>query len=133
MGTEIGLELFYILQLGYVSTLPTVKISVLFFYHRIFPQKRFRMATYSMGLCLVLFLLSSWLVVSLQCLPIYSFWRPKVPHSCIHQVKYYVAHGCLNFIMDLAVVLMPIPYLLKLHLPRHQKVGLVILFLLGGL
>lgn len=127
------LQLFYILQLGYVSTLPTVKISVLFFYHRIFPQKSFRRATYGMGVCLVLFLLSGWLVFSLQCLPVHSFWQPEVPHHCIDQVRFYVAHGCLNFVMDLTVVLMPIPILLRLQLLRHQKVGLIILFLSGGL
>ena len=85
-----------------------------------------------MGTYLLLFLLSSILVVLLQCLPIHSFWQHEIPHRCIEQVDFYIAQGTLNFVTDLAVVLMPIPVLLNLHLPRHQKFGLVVLFLLAG-
>ena len=81
-----------------------------------------------------MFLLSSWFVVIFQCLPIHGFWQPQtIPHHCIDQVDYYIAHGSLNLVLDLSVVLMPLPMLLRLQLPRHQKFGLVILFLLGGL
>ena len=121
------------LQLSYVFTLPTVKISVILFYHRIFPQKSFRWAIRSVGAYLVLFLISGVLVFALQCHPVRAFWQPDTPHHCIYQVKFYTAHGVLNLLADLAVVLMPIPLLWRLKLPRHQKIGLVVLFLSGGL
>ncbi|KAI4091272.1 MAG: hypothetical protein L6R37_007765 [Teloschistes peruensis] len=80
----------------YVTTLPTVKISVLLFYHRIFPQRSFRRVTYVMSVVLVLFLLCNWLVSALQCLPIHSFWQPQVPHHCVDRVSYYIANGWIN-------------------------------------
>lgn len=86
-----------------------------------------------MGIFLVLFLLSSWLAVALQCLPIHGFWQPDVPHHCFDQVTYYIAQWSLNFATDVLVVLMPIPLLWKLHLPTVRRVGLVVVFLLGGL
>ena len=116
-----------------MSTLPTVKIAVLLFYGRIFPQKRFQYALYGMGTFLALFLLSNWFAVALQCQPIHSFWQPEVPHHCFDQVTYYIAQGCLNFVSDVFVVLMPIPVLWNLHLPTPRRVGLVVVFLLGGL
>ena len=128
-----GAQCFYVLQLGYVSTLPIVKIAVLLFYHRIFPQQRFQYALYGMGTFLTLFLFSNWLAVALQCLPIHSFWQPEVPHHCFDQVTYYIAQGSLNFVSDVFVVVMPIPILWNLHLPTRRRVALVIVFLLGGL
>ncbi|KAL8659146.1 MAG: hypothetical protein Q9202_007261 [Teloschistes flavicans] len=130
---EVFLILFYAFQLSYVTTLPLVKISVLLFYHRIFPQKSFRRVTNIMGVILVLFLLSSWLVTGLQCLPIHSFWQPDIPRTCIKQSSYYLATGSLNLILDVIVVLMPIPLLVKLQLPKPQKIGVIVLFLSGGL
>lgn len=127
------IQCFYTLQLGYVSTLPIVKIAVLLFYHRIFPQQRFRYALYGMGTFLTLFLLSSWLAVILQCLPVHGFWQPATPHHCFDQVTYYIAQGSLNFASDVFVVLMPIPLLWNLRLPMARRVGLVVVFLLGGL
>ena len=44
-----------------------------------------------------------------------------------------MAHGVLNLAADLVVVIMPVPLLWRLQLPRHQKIGLVVLFLSGGL
>lgn len=126
-------KVLYVLELGYVSTLPIVKISVLLFYYRIFPQKPFRWAMYGVGGFLFLFLLSSWLGVVLQCLPIRSMWQPNIPHRCVDQVKYYVAQGSLNFVSDVVVVLMPVPLLLKLQLPMQKRLRLVVVFLLGGL
>ena len=116
-----------------MATLPITKISVLLFYYRVFsPQRYFRWAIYIMGGYLILFLISSTLVVLLQCLPVRSFWHHEMAHRCIEQVDFYIAHGTLNFVTDLSVVLMPIPLLLKLQLPRHQKLGLIVLFLLAG-
>lgn len=129
----IIIKCFYVLQLAYVATLPLVKISVLLFYYRIFPQKRFRYALYGMGTFLVLFFLSSVLAVVLQCLPIHAFWEPDFTHHCFDQVTFYIAQGSLNFVSDVFVVLMPIPLLWKLRLPLARRVGLVIVFLLGGL
>lgn len=84
---------------------------------------------------LVLFLIINWLVVALQCLPIHSFWQPrmKAPYHCVNRVKYYIAQGSLNLFSDVVVFLMPIPLVWRLQLPRHRKVGLVLVFLLGGL
>lgn len=129
----IIIKCFYVLQLAYVATLPLVKISVLLFYYRIFPQKRFRYALYGMGIFLILFFLSSVLAVVLQCLPIHGFWEPDITHHCFDQVTFYIAQGSLNFVSDVFVVLMPIPLLWKLRLPLARRLGLVIVFLLGGL
>ncbi|KAL9583562.1 MAG: hypothetical protein Q9212_002633 [Teloschistes hypoglaucus] len=92
----ITIEVFYILQLSYASTLPIVKIAVLLFYHRIFPQQRFRLAVYSMGIFLILFLISNWLAFMLQCLPVRSFWKPEIPHHCFNRVAFYIANGRSN-------------------------------------
>lgn len=127
------IKCFYVLQLTYVATLPLVKFSVLLFYYRIFPQQKFRYALYGMGTFLILFFLSSVLAVVLQCRPIHAFWEPEIPHHCFNQVAFYIAQGSLNFVSDVMVVVMPIPLIWKLRLPLIRRIGLIIVFLLGGL
>ena len=81
-------------------------------------------------LCILIYSVIS---TALQCLPVHSFWQPKVKHYCINQVPYYIVQGALNFVTDVVVVLMPIPILWSLQLPTLRKLGLVVVFLLGGL
>lgn len=123
---------FFVLQLACITTFPTVKISVLLFYLRIFPNKRFRWAVYGVGTFILLSLISNLTGVVFQCLPVHSLWQHDIPHHCINQVAYYIAQGVLNFVSDIVVVFMPVPILWGLKMPRYRKIGLLALFLLGG-
>ena len=54
--------------------------------------------------------------------------------SCnVDQRKWFLAISVLNTVTDIALVLLPIPYLMKLNTKTEQKVVLAGLFLLGGM
>ena len=86
-----------------------------------------------MGILLLITLLYGLLCFVLQCQPVHAFWQPQVQHHCFDQLAYYIAHGSLNLVTDVFVVLMPIPILWSLQLPTARKTGLVAVFLLAGL
>ena len=70
----------------------------------------------------------------IPCRPISDFWElTAVGESCVNAIKYYTAHSALGVATDVLILLLPIPGLKKLMLPRSQKLGLILVFMLGGL
>ena len=53
--------------------------------------------------------------------------------KCIDFRATYIVHGILNVITDFATMLIPLPLLWQLNLPRSRKLQLVGIFLSGSL
>ncbi|PQE23730.1 integral membrane protein [Rutstroemia sp. NJR-2017a WRK4] len=51
--------------------------------------------------------------------------------ECINQVVHLAFAGCFNTLTDLIIVLFPVPTVLKLQLPRRQRIIVVLLFAAG--
>lgn len=58
------------------------KISILIFYHRIFPIKWLTIVSYAMGALVVSYNLAVIFVAAFQCIPLSSLWTGK-PAQCI--------------------------------------------------
>ncbi|KAL9051640.1 MAG: hypothetical protein Q9206_004628 [Seirophora lacunosa] len=97
-------KLWYSVGLLQPTLLMVTKLSVLGLYHRIFVQRTFRILTWVLGFIVVLWWIG-------------AFFADPLP---------WIA-------MDLAILVMPLPFVWQLHLPAMQRVGLGGLFLLGGL
>jgi hypothetical protein len=70
---------------------------------------------------------------TLICIPIEHNWNPTIPAHCGNKQLLAIIPPIPWIVTDLVILLMPLPMVWKLHLPRLQRVGLVGLFLLGGL
>lgn len=112
----------------------TVKASLLFQYQRIFVARSYRTAAWvlmgfiwSGGIALIL-------VCCFSCKPIAFFWNKTIENGrCLTlQPLWYTISG-FQLATDFAVLALPIPVLVKLQLPRKQKITLILVFLLGGL
>ena len=57
----------------------------------------------------------------------------SVSGKCLNNQTGFLYSEILNIIMDLALVCPPIPIIAKLRLPLRERVGLGIIFMLGGL
>ena len=53
--------------------------------------------------------------------------------KCMSPSKFYVAHAGMGLATDVLILLLPLPGLRRLMLPRAQKFGLILVYLLGGL
>lgn len=111
-----------------------VKMSILTSYFRIAPEKSlFRKlvwATFALVFAaFIVFLVALWV----QCIPISSYWTLTADHrDCIPEGPPLLVQSTLNVITDFMIYALPIPTLFRLSLPWNQRIGLIILFSIGG-
>ena len=112
------------IQLLYICTMGSIKLSILFLYLRLFGvSKRFRYALYGavaiivawFGTCVTLAIMASWAVASNSLTPQDSA----------------VASGVTSLVTDVLVLCFPLRMVWRLKTNRQTKVKLITLFLLG--
>ena len=112
----------------------TTKTSILIFYLTLSKtHKVFRWATIATMVVVNVGGLALALLNVFQCDPVSAaFHIPvKPPAYCINIVTIYLSSAPLNIITDLAIFFLPMPILTGMHLPRKQKMILVITFGFG--
>lgn len=77
----------------------------------------------------------TWAVLSafLNCIPVAKFWDPSLPGFCLSSKGLWFSNASMHIATDLAILLIPLPALTALDLPRRQKIALISIFALGGL
>ncbi|PGH18013.1 hypothetical protein AJ80_04634 [Polytolypa hystricis UAMH7299] len=113
-------------------TLFLVKMSILFFYLRVFKaEKRVRLFTkIYMGL-IILWTIGNILLTFLLCRPFRSYWDIAVKGTCGDKIASFVALGVYNTITDFFILTLPIRTLWKLHLPKPRRFTLIGVFCFG--
>jgi len=130
---KIYLKLWYTVGSLQCTALFMTKLSLLILFHRIFVTPAFRLATKILGVIMALWWIGTFLADNLICLPIEHNWNPAIPARCGNKQLVAIIPPIPWIITDLVILLMPVTMVWKLHLPVLQRVGLVGLFLLGGL
>lgn len=115
----------------YNASLAFTKFSILFQYLRIFPGKPFRLACYATMAIVATY--SSWAIVSgfVNCVPVAKFWNKDLPGNCLNFEALWFFNASMNITTDIALLLLPMPLLSKLQLPRTQKIALIGVFGMG--
>lgn len=74
--------------------------------------------------------------ILLQCSRISHGWERvygRISGSCVNLKAEIVSTAALSTAADVALLILPIPTLLNLQMPKKQKLGLCGIFLLDGL
>lgn len=128
------LKVYYYDEDLYLTALPMVKISILLFYVRIFPQRWFRWSCYvTMFACFgygVAFLLVS----VFQCIPIsfaWTNWDGEHTGTCNDINAQGWTSAALNVILDVVVIVLPMPLISKLQLNNRKKFFVFLMFSIG--
>lgn len=125
-------KLNYAYNILNVLSYPTIKISILLFYIRIFSVlKNFTRIVWIAIAVLAATGLANILISIFSCTPIRAFWDPLTPGTCIDEVAYYYWTAIFNCITDLFILVAPMPVIWNREL-KH-KVAVTALFLIGGL
>ncbi|RJE18659.1 integral membrane protein [Aspergillus sclerotialis] len=116
----------------YNASLACSKFSILFQYLRIFPGRAFRLACYIVMLIVGLY--STWAFVSgyLNCVPVAKFWDHSIPGHCLSFEALWFFNAGMNIATDVTLMILPMPLLSQLQLPRMQKLALMGVFAVGG-
>ncbi|KAJ5670924.1 hypothetical protein N7507_000051 [Penicillium longicatenatum] len=117
----------------YVPALAFAKVGLIILYHRIVNKQVIYVWTlhiisavvggYSIAIVFALIF---------ACNPISRSWDSSITEGyCINRNGLYIATAATNIVTDIALILVPIPLVMGLQMPRRQKLGLLILFVVG--
>lgn len=69
-----------------------------------------------------------------QCKPVSGFWNRTKPAICnVDSQKFFIGNAIPNILTDVALMVLPLPYIWQLNRSKSQKIALAGVFLLGGL
>ena len=117
----------------YNTAVLLAKATILMQYFRVFPTRRMRIVSWTMIAILATY--GTWCVISafLNCIPVAKFWDPTIPGHCLSSKGLWFSNAGMHIATDLAILVIPVPALVKLNLPGRQKMVLMGIFALGGL
>lgn len=69
-----------------------------------------------------------------SCRPLQKYWDISITEgSCIYRLKIPIINCVMNTATDVAILILPALILRNLHLPTKQKIGIILVFMTGGL
>jgi hypothetical protein len=107
------------------------KASILAQYLRLFSSRSTRFVCYFLLFLLIPVVCWSVFAGTFLCTPVAKLWKPHLPGHCMNPRQYWLSAAAINIGMDFTVLLLPLPAITQLRLPRKQKICLVLMFLLG--
>ncbi|KAF2710605.1 hypothetical protein K504DRAFT_533530 [Pleomassaria siparia CBS 279.74] len=133
----IVLQMIYASQVGYFICSAFTKLCFLSFFLRIFPDKSTRRIVFAfIGISIVYGCVFE-IALLVGCKPISAIWTSWDGESkaeyCINQNKFFYSAAAVNIALDLAIVIIPIPELIKLNLSMKRKLFLLTIFGVGGI
>ena len=112
----------------------SIKLSLLYFYHRIFPMRRFTNWLIGIGVFMILWWAAHFFTVIFTCRPIEFNWNKRIQGGkCLNAIDFSYGISAINIVTDIVVLVLPIPWLLKLQLDLKKKLAVTGIFLLGSL
>ncbi|KXJ91893.1 hypothetical protein Micbo1qcDRAFT_58244 [Microdochium bolleyi] len=132
--TNFGLA-FWIITLIYFTLVALLKLSIMFFYLRIFPDKSFRrLAWLTIGV-IVLYGLAFVLAATFQCTPISYNWTKwndtQKSGRCSNVVAIAWSHAVATIIIDLWMLALPLWQVRSLNMHWKKKIGIGAMFVVG--
>ena len=126
-------QYFLAFQVLFKAATTLTKVSILLLFLRIFPSRRFRIATWITMAIIVAFGFSVIVASILQCTPVDKAIDPQVPGKCIQIGDVWYTTASFAIITDLVIIALPINQIPSLKLPTTQKIGLILVFSIGFL
>jgi hypothetical protein len=124
-------QLFYVAQIFYKLTINLTKTSILLLYLRLFPQRYFRIAAYTLLAIILAYMVATTCSSIWQCNPIAKAWNKSLEGSCISLTKNWYANAGFSIATDILIILLPQRVIWQLQMPLKQKVAIMGIFGLG--
>ncbi|KAG0645125.1 hypothetical protein D0Z07_9202, partial [Hyphodiscus hymeniophilus] len=128
------LYIYYIDELLYLCSLTMTRLSILCLYLRIFPQPTFRSIVYVIMASNIVYGTVFVLLSIFQCIPIQAVWTRwdgTVPARCINVNALGWVSAGISILLDITILILPLPGLAKLVMPCQRKIHILLMFGLG--
>lgn len=125
---------FIAVQGAYFTSAVLTKSSLLYLFYRIFGvYVRFQKALWGAWALLVAYFLVAFILAVGGCQPASFFWDKDQKGHCIDEVNFFRWNGIVNMLLDVMVLILPLPMVWRLNLGVRQKLALTGIFMLGAL
>ncbi|KAG8161875.1 hypothetical protein KVR01_008862 [Diaporthe batatas] len=134
-STKQSLQFSLANQLLFDVSTSLTKLSMLSLIYRVVAVEKSRYRYVVLALAAIVFSdsLIFFFITTFQCRPVSDYWTLSfAPQNCINEERHLLAAGCINTVTDFLIVILPMPYVARLKLPRKQQIIIVSLFT-GGL
>ncbi|KAF2875816.1 hypothetical protein BDV95DRAFT_282286 [Massariosphaeria phaeospora] len=124
----------FIVKLTYVLSLSFSRLSMTAFLWTIFKTTTMRPYLIFMT-ALTSFVGVAALLVSLfSCIPVQGQWKYMLPENkCVEGTALYLILGIPNMVLDVALIILPIPYIAGLRISFSRKIMVALTFLVAGI
>ncbi|PWY73062.1 hypothetical protein BO70DRAFT_389335 [Aspergillus heteromorphus CBS 117.55] len=122
----------------YAASCSTCKLSILFFYRRVFVTSHQDLSlrvSLLVGFGLTLsYPIIVWVTMGNCCRPVSYFWNEfsGATGTCIDTDTFFLAAGVVNMVNDIVVLLIPFPRIAKLQMHFRKKVAICAILALGS-
>ncbi|KAG4031943.1 hypothetical protein MFRU_008g02930 [Monilinia fructicola] len=108
------------------------KASILILYMNIFRGHTFHLASQAMMALVITWSVSFFFANLFTCYPITPFVEPFYNHKCMRALDMWYAMSVSDIVVDIMILALPVPMVWQLKLRVKQKVGVLLMFLLGA-
>ncbi|CEF79715.1 hypothetical protein SNK03_007548 [Fusarium graminearum] len=127
--------LSYLNSLCYASSIACSKIAILTLYWRLFRISSIRIPILVMLVMVVVWIILRTFMLTFRCVPVQSLWDYSITDKVcnLDSGEFFLGTITTHFIMDIAILILPIIEVARLSLPTGQKLAITALFLLGAI
>ncbi|KIW07006.1 uncharacterized protein PV09_01901 [Verruconis gallopava] len=125
---------FYIEEFLYVFLSSVTKLSILLLYLQIFKTKSFQIRCYVVIALIVGYLLGGTISTGLYCRPlnyVWEGWDGLHPAKCVNINAQTFAMAGVNMALDIAIFILPIPPIMRLHMTMRKRIAVSGVFATG--
>ncbi|TEY32580.1 hypothetical protein BOTCAL_0720g00010 [Botryotinia calthae] len=110
-----------------------VRLSILDFMLKVFPMKKFRLVVYSFQAATLAYLFACTIAWLATCRPFRYNWAlgASVPKHCGNLALKFLLSAIFNLVLDVCILVLPMPMLWTLQMNTRKKVALSFVFGLG--
>jgi hypothetical protein len=130
------IHVFYAMEILYFAQVSLLKLSLLFFYLRIFPGTQIRRllwATITFDICFAVVFV---LIAIFQCRPINYYWNNwdgEHQGTCLNVNALGWSNAAISILLDAWMLAIPMSQVFSLHLHWKKKIGVAMMFVVGTL
>ncbi|KAK6386627.1 hypothetical protein LTR65_008826 [Meristemomyces frigidus] len=130
VSTDLG-QWLWSAQLLYKFANATTKISIALLYLRIFPSRRFRNTVCMFIAFVVSYCSAAIFTIDTRRRPIEKAWKKSMEGHCIDIGIVWYVNSAMTLTADAILIILPITNIIRLQLPKAQRVALLFVFSLG--
>ncbi|KAK7955233.1 hypothetical protein PG988_015927 [Apiospora saccharicola] len=132
-GFHDYMKTFFVMVIFYNLAIASFKFCFLAQYYRIINSKTMRRLIFAATGFVGVWTMTQVTLNIFQCTPISGFWEPGPGVKCLPIVPGWYIAAAGNIVADILIILIPLPLIKGLNLPRAQKLALAGIFCLGFL